>query len=432
MIRRRLPILLLVAFPLATWAYCAQIQTPPTQVPVATVVPFKASGIYDQGERAGWTIANPPGASLGKVAYTLKRNNHEVIQKGELDLGPGPATVEIREKAPAMLYLELAAPGGKPRAFGAAIAPTKLRPVAPKPKDFDAFWNAKIKALKAVPENAVVTPGESYKPEVEYATVKMDHVNGTHVYGQLAKPKRPGKFPAMLVLQWASPPYPLHNSWVIEPAAQGWLTLNIQPHDVPVSAPRAYYEGLPTAIKNYASIGADDRERSYFVEMYLRDFRAAEYLAHHPQWDGKTLLVMGTSMGGQQSLAVAGLHPKISHLIVNVPAGCDLNAPLYGRQMGYPFLPANDPKVMETSRYVDCINFAPRIRATSLVAMGFVDDISPPAGIWTAFNLIRGKKEAAPMVDSPHNNFATAEQQRPYTARSAAWLNALVRGEKIP
>jgi hypothetical protein len=32
------------------------------------------------------------------------------------------------------------------------------------------------------------------------------------------------------------------------------------------------------------------------------------------------------------------------------------------------------------------------------------------------------------MVDSPHNNLATAEQQRPYTDRSAAWLAALVRG----
>ena len=60
--------------------------------------------------------------------------------------------------------------------------------------------------------------------------------------------------------------------------------------------------------------------------------------------------------------------------------------------------------------------------------MGFVDDVAPPVGIWTAFNQIRGPKEAVPMIDSPHNNQATAEQQRPYTERSAAWLAALVRG----
>jgi cephalosporin-C deacetylase-like acetyl esterase len=39
--------------------------------------------------------------------------------------------------------------------------------------------------------------------------------------------------------------------------------------------------------------------------MYLGDYRAVEYLASLPDWDGKTLVVMGTSMGGQQSLCVA-------------------------------------------------------------------------------------------------------------------------------
>jgi cephalosporin-C deacetylase-like acetyl esterase len=219
---------------------------------------------------------------------------------------------------------------------------------------------------------------------------------------------------------------------VTEAAAKGWLAVNIQPHNVLPTEPASYYRDLPTEMKNYALNGQGDRDRNYFVEMYLRGVRAVDFITSYSMWDGKTLVAMGTSMGGQQSLAVAGLHPKVTHLIVNVPAGCDLNAPLHGRQMGYPFLPANSPKIMETARYIDAINFAPRIKARSLVAMGFVDDISPPTGIWTAFNLIRGKKEAAPMVDSPHNNYATAEQQRPYTARASEWLNALVRGEKIP
>jgi lysophospholipase L1-like esterase len=35
------------------------------------------------------------------------------------------------------------------------------------------------------------------------------------------------------------------------------------------------------------------------------------------------------------------------------------------------------------------------------------------------------------MLDSPHNNLATPAQQRPYTSRSAEWLNTLVRGGGI-
>jgi cephalosporin-C deacetylase-like acetyl esterase len=64
--------------------------------------------------------------------------------------------------------------------------------------------------------------------------------------------------------------------------------------------------------------------------------------------------------------------------------------------------------------------------------MGFVDTVAPPTGIWTVYNLIKGKKEVAPMVDAPHNNLATREQQLPYTTRMEAWMNALVKGEKAP
>jgi lysophospholipase L1-like esterase len=195
--------------------------------------------------------------------------------------------------------------------------------------------------------------------------------------------------------------------------------------------PKSYYDALPDELKHYQSIGQDNRDKSYFLQMYLADYRAVEYIAGRPDWDGKTLVVQGTSMGGQQSLCVAGLNPRITHLIVNEPAGCDTNGALHGRASGYPNWPSNNPKVMETALYFDAVNFASHIKATSLVAMGFVDPVAPPVGIWIAFNQIEGQKEAAPMVDSPHNNLATPAQQHPYTGRSAEWLNALVRGGGI-
>ncbi len=306
-----------------------------------------------------------------------------------------------------------------------------MKPSAPRPADFDTFWAAKIKALDEVPANVVITPGDSGRPDVEYFTIRMDHVDGSHIHGQLAKPKRAGKFPAIVIFQWASPPYPLEKAWVTDRAAEGWLALNIEPHDVLPDQPPEYYAALPDAIKHYESIGNNDRDKSYFLRMYLSDYRAVDYIAGRPDWDEKTLVAMGTSMGGQQSLCVAGLDPRVTHVIVNVPAGCDTNGPLHGRQSSYPNFPSNDPKVMETALYFDVVNFAPRIKATSLVAMGFVDTISAPAGIWTAFNLIPGQKEVVPMVDSPHNHLATPAQQRPYNDRSAEWLNTLVQGGTV-
>jgi cephalosporin-C deacetylase len=236
----------------------------------------------------------------------------------------------------------------------------------------------------------------------------------------------------MLILQWASAPYPLEKQWVTEPAADGWLTLNVEPHDVPGDMPAEFYEALPAMIKRYNTIGDENRDRSYFLQMYLGDYRAVDYLASRSDWNGEILLVTGVSMGGQQSLAVAGLHSAITHLIVHVPAGADAHGALHGRAPGYPNWNVSNPKVRETSLYFDTVNFAPRIKARSLVSMGFLDNVCPPAGIWTMFNLITGPKEVVPLVEAAHNHQATKEQQQAYTDRSNAWLAALVKGEQPP
>jgi len=67
--------------------------------------------------------------------------------------------------------------------------------------------------------------------------------------------------------------------------------------------------------------------KNYFPANVSADYRAVDYIASRPDWDGKTLVVMGTSRGPAES-CVAGLHPKITHVIVNEPAGCDSNGPL--------------------------------------------------------------------------------------------------------
>jgi len=52
--------------------------------------------------------------------------------------------------------------------------------------------------------------------------------------------------------------------------------------------------------------------------MYLRDSRALDSLMTRPDWDGKTIVLMGTSMGGQQSIVLAGLRPEKSPLSSSV------------------------------------------------------------------------------------------------------------------
>ncbi len=379
--------------------------------------PLNKSGIYKLGERAGWTVTPPQGAAGGNYTYTIKKNNFETIARDTLDFLSGEATIAINLREPAMLYVEVNG-NGPAIHLGAAVAPTELKPSAPRPADFDSFWEGKLKALSEIPINPTLTPNRTEQAGVDLYTVTLDSV-GSHVRGYLAKPSREGKFPALVVFQYAGV-YALQPQTATNRAAEGWLTLDVDSHDIPPNQ--------ATGVSgDYQAIGNTDRETSYFLNMYLRDSRAIDYIASRLDWDGKTIVVMGTSMGGQQSLVTAGLNPKVTAVIVNEPSGADSNGDLHGRKTGYPNWPSENPAVMKTALYFDTVNFASRIKAPVLAAMGFIDTIAPPAGIWTAWNQIPGPKEAIPMIDSDHNNI-TPEKQGAYNSRSEEVLGIILKG----
>jgi cephalosporin-C deacetylase-like acetyl esterase len=308
-------------------------------------------------------------------------------------------------------------------AVGAAVAPMKIGLAAPRPADFDSFWAGKLAAQEKVAINPVLTPVQTDTPDIEMSTFVLDAL-GSHAQGYVAKPAKEGTFPALVLLQYAGI-YALNARSVAARAAEGWLVMDVDSHDKLPSDPSG------NAPRNYVAIGNTDREASYFLNMYLRDSRALDYLMTRPDWDGKTIVLLGTSMGGQQSIMLAGLRPeKITAVLVCVPSGADTNGDLHGRKAGYPNWPSNDPKVMSTALYFDTINFASRIQAPVLGAMGFIDTTSPPAGIWTELNQISGAKEALPMIESEHNNL-TPQKEQNWDARSKELLGILLNGGKF-
>jgi cephalosporin-C deacetylase-like acetyl esterase len=387
------------------------------------IVPFHSTGIYRLGEKAGWTVSLPKDAAAPapKYNYEIKTNNFAVIKTGTLDLTSGSATIEATLEEPAMLYVTVTAEGAPPASaihLGAAVAPTQLKPSVPRAADFEAFWLSKLQYLSVTPMNAVINPVKTTQEGVELSTVQLDAV-GSRVRGYLAKPIKLGKFPALVIYQHAGV-YALQPNTVTDRAAEGWLAFDVDSHDMLPSQSA----GVPT---NYQSIGNANRETSYFLLMYLRDARAVDYICSRPDWDGQTLVLMGTSMGGQQSLVTAGIRPQVSAVIVNEPTGADMNGAQRGRQTGYPNWPSNDPRVMATAPYFDVVSFASRIKAPVLAAMGFIDTTSPPAGIWTALNQIPGPKEAVPMIESDHND-KTPDKQGAFNSRSKEVLDLLLHG----
>jgi cephalosporin-C deacetylase len=404
--------------------------------------PYHASGLYDVGETVGWTVTPGPNPPAYAYKWTIRRNNAVVLKEGMLDLTPGRNTIEVVGDAPGMLYVAVeayktlapAAPTGEaPRfsggntgrntgfyAVGAAVAPGKIGLSVPRPADFDTFWQRKLAAQAAVSINATLTPVETTVPGVELSIFELEAL-GSHTRGYVARPATGGKFPAVIQLQYAGV-YALNAAANARRAAEGWLVLNVDSHDKLPSDPSG---NVP---RNYQSVGNTDRETSYFLNMYLRDSRALDYLVTRSDWDGKTIVLMGGSMGGQQSLALAGLRPeRISAVLVCVPAGADTNGDLHGRKAGYPNWPSDNPDVMRTALYFDPVNFTSRIKAPVFASIGFIDTISPPAGIFTALNQIPGPVEALPMIDSEHDNL-TPDKARPCGVRTAEILDGMLHG----
>lgn len=420
--------------------------------PQVVLTPLKPGGVYGAGEQVGWEV-RAADRNTTTASYTLKRNGLEVYKQGTLDLASGQATLSTTLDAPGAVLLELR-PGGGAGArrggarfsgtagrgmggarilAGAVVAPERLEPTAPRPADFDAFWEAQINKLHQIPANPRLTPADGGNPNVEYAKISLDNINGTHINGQLARPKKEGKFPAVLQLQWAGGPYPLEKPWVTDRAAKGWLALNIEPHDVAIDLPRDAYAQLGLA--TFQSIGQEDREKCYFLRMYLSAYRAIDYLSERPDWDGKTLVLEGTSMGGQQTLCLAGLHPKVTAALALVPAGCDATGPQHGRAAGFPdwardAAQKQNSAILETGRYFDPVNFASRITCPTLVALGLIDETCPPSGVYTACNQIKVPHEVVVLINSPHQDVNNSQQ--PYRTRSAEWLAALAKGEPAP
>ena len=82
---------------------------------------------------------------------------------------------------------------------------------------------------------------------------------------------------------------------------------------------------------------------------------------------------------------------------------------------------------MKTALYFDTVNFASRIYAPVLAGMGFIDTISPPAGIWTALNQMTGVQEALPLIESEHDNL-TPQKGRACPVRIHEVLDSIVKG----
>ncbi|AHF92893.1 acetyl xylan esterase [Opitutaceae bacterium TAV5] len=397
--------------------------------PVTFVIRLTDAGTPVDGEQVTWTLSKDGVAPVRTGIATVAKGEARVT--GTLD---EPGFLQCRVESPASL-----GKGKNVTALaGAGISPRLIRPSLPAPVDFDAFWDEQKAELAGVPANLRLSPAAEASPVagVELLDVQADCAGGTLVSGYLARPAgaKPRSLPAILTLHGAGVKGAMRNvaaGW----AKDGLLALDINAHGLPNGKPESFYQALAKGeFEDYRLRGRESRETVYFRGMFLRVVRALDVLAAQPEWDGKHLVIYGTSQGGAQAIAGAALDPRVTFLVAGVPAMCDHSGMVAGRVAGWPKLvPVTlatdagkpgipDPAVLAAARYYDMVNFAARIRAPAQFTVGFIDRTCPPTTVYAAFNAVPGTKAIFDDIGAGHENTPEAKQRMRAAVRAHAGL----------
>ena len=384
------------------------------------------NAIYKAGEKIVFTVKlteDRKNAADKFIKYQLFHDG-KVMKKGKVSAAD-ELKIETSSEKPGWIYIRVRAENdsgelirqsvkvrGKmidqaQSAIGAMVEPEKLLPLMKEPDDFDAFWNQVKKELAAVPMKEIEKVRLNEEKRVKLYDIKISCAGGKPVSGYLCVPlnAKSKSCPAFLSFQGAGVS---SSRKPIDRARRGLIALDINAHGIENGKPQSFYTGLKKNYyyttqnqfcrRSYLHWNKHDRDLFYFKGMYMRVLRALEYMKSLPEWDGKHLIVSGSSQGGAQILAACALDHDITFARIGVPAMCDHSGCLANRCSGAPQLYTREdnrknPAYAKCASYYDGAYFARRIRCPVWFNTGFIDFTCPPSSVFAAYNCIPANVE---------------------------------------
>ena len=400
-------------WPFGLWlmlASCLLAAEPGYQLSVVTDPP---EAVYTVGQKATFRVTLKRGdepVSEADLICRLDKDGVPPATEQRLTLDQGTATLEGTLDEPGFLRCRVTVAGPNQQTLtataGAAFDPQAIPPSLPVPEDFDAFWAQQKARLAAVPMESQLAPVASPVDGVECFDAEISCLPPRPVRGYFARPvgAAPRSLPAILLVHGAGVRSSSLGGAAGTAKRYQALAMDINAHGIANGQPEAFYQDLAAGeLKEYRTAGREDREQCYFLGMFLRLVRALEFLTRQGEWDGKVLIVKGSSQGGGQAIAAAGLDPRVTLISAGVPAICDHSGRAAGRINGWPKLVPDadgqpDPQILQVARYFDAMNFATRTQAEAIFSVGFVDGTCAPTSVYAAYNNLPGTKQ---MINEP-------------------------------
>ncbi len=238
----------------------------------------------------------------------------------------------------------------------------------PLPRDFDAYWQAMLAELAAIP----AAPELEELPlrctdEAACYAVRMTSLGPYRIFAYLSVPRATGRFPALFFA-------PNYQS-VVEVLPQGsarekraqFVTLSLAARGQR-NADQPYAAAFPGLLTD----GIESPGSYVFRGIAADSVRGLEFLLSRSEVDRDRVAVVGSN---DLALLTAALLPEVRLLATD----CDLfysSRSLVPRATGYPLEEINDllrarpelaPAVFDTLEYFDPVHFAPRVAAETLL-----------------------------------------------------------------
>ena len=277
--------------------------------------------------------------------------------------------------------------------IGAIIEPDKIVTGSERPADFEEFWAKRRAELDKIPIEPKLEPMECRYKDVKLFKVTVPAIGEYPVTGYLAIPvgATPKSCPACV--DWASwSAKDANPNSALNSARQGFIGFAPTWHGRPVAMGKKWYS-YKTSIKiDGGLVGIEDRDTWCFGFMYYRVMRALDFVKSLPEWDHKTLVSRGGSLGGSQSAAAAALDKDVTLALIKNPGFCEFDGGTSGRTCSGPrglrSHLEKSPAALKALSYYDCVNFAPMIKCRTFVCTGGTDELCSPSGVYAMYNAL--------------------------------------------
>lgn len=405
------------------------------QYPGAYLEINSTTGIYASGDTIKvWATVLPEADK--ELEFVVENNMITTTSKKLVNLNEGRHLMYTDIcKGPVHYVFKIGKPEGKQgtpttSVVGAIVDYKEFCPGYKAPKDLRKFWDREVEQMRSMPLEARVKPAPQERMDQTGMTcldieIPMPEGNPVRAYISYPTEAREESLPIIIYAHGAG----VKGKWckssvdkTITDARRGngAIAIDINAHGMLNGQPQEYYDNLEAGeLYKYSSREITGHQDFYFRLMYLRLVRALDYLTTLPQWDGKRVLIYGSSQGGAQTAALAGIDSRVTAAMLEVPAFTDVAGRLCGRRGSWPG--AYSSKAKEHSDilpYYDGSCLITLTKAKLLFEAGLVDYTCPPGCVSAAYNVATSEDKT--IIFFPYRPHTTSKLDKRFAER---WKN---------